>query len=554
MIQIGVSLAMDVLCETPRSDAQRDLLSHGGIAGLLQALSEAGASCVELRTVNDKETEARVRRALQAVWEAGLTATIHGVLKEETADAKAFLDKIQPVFERQRRVTVTLHPIRQYATIEENRNATIRALKAYASLTVGSGITFALENNRMKAPGDLLVSPSGVLSILDEAQLPCVGACWDAGHLYSDHRAYPLDAPSALPDVRFAARAVHTHIHDLADRTHYPLGRGTLPLADVIELLARTGYDGVLNFEPEPERWHGLYPDALGEYTRSIRRLSSEAARAWDRLIILGTCAGTEPMPGRHHCSFCVAHRGRLYWFDAGEGCAYTASMLGLDLQKIHAVFLTHSHMDHIGGLGNLLWTVRKLDEMKHGRQGLPLSLYSPEPVVWSALRSLLSVTEGSFQCRFPINETTVQDGLVFSEEGFRVTALHNAHLPAREDGTHRSFSYLIEANGLRIVFAGDVRHVSEIAPLLDGADVLLAETGHHLPEAVVRELVGLGLCPPKLMFIHHGRAILEKGEAAVARARESYPGEIIVLNDGDSFALQEGFPMAEVNPTLAPD
>ena len=103
-------------------------------------------------------------------------------------------------------------------------------------------------------------------------------------------------------------------------------------------------------------------------------------------------------------------------------------------------------------------------------------------------------------------------------------------------------------------MFTGDVRHVSEVAPLLDGADVLLAETGHHLPEAVVRELVELGICPPKLMFIHHGRAILEKGEAAVARARESYSGEIIVLNDGNSFALQEGFPRAEVNPALALD
>lgn len=88
------------------------------------------------------QTEARVRQALHAVWATGLTVTIQGVLKEETADAKAFLDKIQPVLGRQRRVTVTLPPISQYAAVEENRNATIRAPKAYASLAAGSGITF----------------------------------------------------------------------------------------------------------------------------------------------------------------------------------------------------------------------------------------------------------------------------------------------------------------------------------------------------------------------------------------------------------------------------
>lgn len=138
-----------------------------------------------------------------------------------------------------------------------------------------------------------------------------------------------------------------------------------------------------------------------------------------------------------------------------------------------------------------------------------------------SALKSLLSVTEGEFQCRFPIDETTVQDGLIFSEDGFRVTALHNAHLPAREDGTYRSFSFLIEVNDLRIVFTGDVRHVSEIAALLDGAELLLAKTGHRLPEAVMRELIELRLCPPKLLFIHHDRTVLEVTDEDAIRSCE---------------------------------
>ena len=50
------------------------------------------------------------------------------------------------------------------------------------------------------------------------------------------------------------------------------------------------------------------------------------------KLIFLGTCAGTEPMPDRKHASFVLEVGATLYWFDAGEGCSYTA-------QKVQRLF-----------------------------------------------------------------------------------------------------------------------------------------------------------------------------------------------------------------------
>ena len=88
------------------------------------------------------------------------------------------------------------------------------------------------------------------------------------------------------------------------------------------------------------------------------------------KIHFLGTCAGTEPMPGRKHASIAVESGKNIYWFDAGEGCSYTAHLLGIDLLKVNKVVISHTHMDHVGGLGNLLWNIRKLVIM---RKQLPL-------------------------------------------------------------------------------------------------------------------------------------------------------------------------------------
>ena len=88
------------------------------------------------------------------------------------------------------------------------------------------------------------------------------------------------------------------------------------------------------------------------------------------KLWFFGTCSGTEPLPGRHHVSFALESEGGLYWFDAGEGCSYTAKLAGADLLAVKKIFISHTHMDHVGGLGNLLWNIRKL-EWVEGRKTL---------------------------------------------------------------------------------------------------------------------------------------------------------------------------------------
>jgi len=172
--------------------------------------------------------------------------------------------------------------------------------------------------------------------------------------------------------------------------------------------------------------------------------------------------------------------------------------------------------------------------------EGKTVRLFMPNQETWPAVRQILSQTEGDFRTRFEIAELAVTEGLLLSENGVFVEAMHNLHLPQLPDGSWRSYSFRIRAGGKTIVFSGDVKNYPEIEPLLRGADILLAETGHHRPVKVCRELNEMGVRPGMLLFIHHGRAILDEGEAAIDEARAIYDGSMRVLNDGETIPLSE--------------
>ena len=79
------------------------------------------------------------------------------------------------------------------------------------------------------------------------------------------------------------------------------------------------------------------------------------------KINFLGTCSGTEPMRDMHHSSLIIDINGKLLWFDAGENAAYRAHTSGIDIMKTKALFVSHPHIDHIGGLANLLCCINKL-------------------------------------------------------------------------------------------------------------------------------------------------------------------------------------------------
>src|ERR1700688_2799209 len=111
---------------------------------------------------------------------------------------------------------------------------------------------------------------------------------------------------------------------------------------------------------------------ASGRRRSLIRRVHPPQSMS-NSLQFLGTSDGL-PSPDRHHASLLVRLGGQTLLFDCGEPCSHTLKRLGIDFNSIDAIFISHTHSDHIGGLPMLI------QSMWLGSRERPLPIWVPPP------------------------------------------------------------------------------------------------------------------------------------------------------------------------------
>ena len=283
--------------------------------------------------------------------------------------------------------------------------------------------------------------------------------------------------------------------------------------------------------------------------------LSLRGINAWAqefRVTLLGTGNPT-PSLTRFGPSILIQAGDETLIFDAGRGAAQRLYQLGVPLQKINAVFLTHLHSDHVVGLPDLWLTGWLL-----GRTTSPLKLIGPAGSTEMAgylekafaFDVRIRAEEGAQSAAGgEISARDIVQGLVYEEHGVRVTAFDADHGIVKP-----ALGYRIEYRGHVVVLSGDTRFSENVIEFSKGADLLIHEVvlaptdikpstrgyiafAHHTTPEQAAEI--FSRVKPKLAVYSHIVSLWGlRDEEMTLRTRKLYPGPFEVGEDLMSFVV----------------
>ena len=145
--------------------------------------------------------------------------------------------------------------------------------------------------------------------------------------------------------------------------------------------------------------------------------------------FILG-CGGMMPLPHRHLTSVLLRRDGELFLFDAGEGTQVALRKLNLKWKKITAIFLSHTHADHITGLPGILMLSSQVERTE------PLYIIGP-PKLKAFIESSRQVLDMFINYEIIVKEIN-EAGEVFRGEDFAIRSFKLEH-------TKPCFGYTLE-------------------------------------------------------------------------------------------------------------
>jgi ribonuclease Z len=135
--------------------------------------------------------------------------------------------------------------------------------------------------------------------------------------------------------------------------------------------------------------------------------------------FILG-CGGMMPLPNRHLTSVLLRREGELFLFDGGEGTQVSLRKLNLRWKKISAIFVSHTHADHVTGLPGILMLSSQVDRDD------PLTIVGP-PRIAEYIEASRRVLDMYINYEIIVKEIS-EPGIVYEGDGFHVRAFPLRH------------------------------------------------------------------------------------------------------------------------------
>ncbi len=277
------------------------------------------------------------------------------------------------------------------------------------------------------------------------------------------------------------------------------------------------------------------------------------------KITLLGT-GGPRPDPARQGPATLVEAAGLRLLFDAGRGVATQLVRAGVGPQDLDAVFLTHHHFDHIGGLGDLLMAA-----WNNGRTK-PLNVYGPHGTrnIIDSLFTRIYASDIRFRIReaerlnTPIPHPAdvfrsfdIETGVIEPNPQIRVEAgsvEHGSHALELDEDEWNAVGYRIEGDDRAIAIAGDAvagRDLGRLAldadalvicaylagdEIVDDEDRFLAE--YILAGAPQAAQIAIDAGVRQLVLTHIRQKSADSLEAMAHEVRKVYGGDLVIGED----------------------
>jgi ribonuclease BN (tRNA processing enzyme) len=275
--------------------------------------------------------------------------------------------------------------------------------------------------------------------------------------------------------------------------------------------------------------------EALKEQTG--RREAKEAAKVCS-LKCFGTGDGW-PSADRNHSSFLYRFGDTRVLMDCGEGVSRSYKATGLSYDSVDAIFLSHMHADHIGGLLMLIQSMW----LEKRRKQLPI--YMPRYAIAPMKQMLKTALIHDRLLRFQIQMLALKAGIKNAAKGVRITGFPTSHLDVlrrrvgkKDAAAFSAYCFLLEHKKLRIGHSADLGRPEDLDPLfVKPLDILVCELAHFTPESILNYLRGKPV--KRLVFIHVGRSYRPRFQAIRKMAQQTLPKvEVLFPEDGDEITF----------------
>ena len=199
--------------------------------------------------------------------------------------------------------------------------------------------------------------------------------------------------------------------------------------------------------------------------------------------ITVFTVGTASPMPGKRiQTGIGVIANGHFFMFDAGDGVVQKAENMGLPLNKLDGIFITHWHSDHMMDLPSLIsrsWLLGRTNDLHlYGPDGTDTMNHAIDQFLHIENQHRVAhhgneIMDISKARAIPHEFKNVKNGkeVVYNKDGITITAFDVNHEPIEP-----AVGYVIEYNGKKVVISGDTKRNDLVLEMAKDADLLLHE------------------------------------------------------------------------------